>query len=160
MNFFIALVLALAAAETQVPNADNQPAVYHEKTEDLAYKIGSKMRCPVCQGMPIAESPAEMAVAMMKRVREMVDEGKEEPEIITYFTDRYGEWVLLQPKAEGINWLVWLLPPGALIGIFLVAIFRQRQRAALNTDAAPLAAHKPSPNKDAYDAAIERELER
>ena len=39
--------------------------------EAQAQDIGRELRCPVCQGMPISESPADMAQAMMKRVREL-----------------------------------------------------------------------------------------
>ena len=38
-----------------------------ESAEDEAFKIGKLLRCPVCQGMPIAESPSSMAQNMMKR---------------------------------------------------------------------------------------------
>lgn len=85
-----------------------------ETPNDLTYQIGLMLRCPVCQGMPIAESPAEMAQAMMTRIRELHKEGKSKDEILGYFVARYGEWVVLEPKKEGLNWLVWVVPPAVL----------------------------------------------
>ena len=80
--------------------------------------------------MPIAESPAEMAQAMMTRIREMHREGKSREEILAYFVDRYGEGVGLEPKAEGLNWLVWVLPPLVLLGCLLGLLrFIRRERA-------------------------------
>ena len=107
-----------APAPAPVPGS-GVPGVVTEDPTDAAYLIGKEIRCPVCQGMPIADSPSEMAQDMMKRVRVMHNEGKTEQEIFTYFTKSYGDWVLLRPKATGVNWLIWLLPPAALaFGIY------------------------------------------
>jgi cytochrome c-type biogenesis protein CcmH len=78
--------------------------------EQQAYEIGALLRCPVCQGMPIAESPSPMAQDMMRKVREDVALGKSREDILGYFTQRYGEWVLLKPTTQGMNMLVWALP--------------------------------------------------
>ena len=90
-----------------------------ETPQDVTYQIGLLLRCPVCQGMPIAESPAQMAQAMMTRIRELHKEGKSKDEIIEYFVSRYGEWVVLEPRKKGINWLVWGLPPIVLLLLVL-----------------------------------------
>jgi cytochrome c-type biogenesis protein CcmH len=110
--------------------AAGQPTdVVIETPADETYQIGLLLRCPVCQGMPIAESPAEMAQAMMTRIREMHREGKSREEILEYFVERYGQWVVLEPKAEGLNWLVWLLPPLLLLGCVLGLLrFIRRER--------------------------------
>jgi len=143
MNF---LVLTLALAQT--PDAANaaepqqQPAatadtaekpqsnvVRVETTDDPAYQIGLLLRCPVCQGMPISDSPSDTAQAMMRRVRELVAEGKPRDEILAYFKKSYGEWAVLEPERKGINWLVWLLPPGGvLIGIWVFLGYLRRTK--------------------------------
>ena len=111
--------------------AQNTPPPVGEKielsTESEAYQIGLLLRCPVCQGMPIADSPADMAQAMMKKIRTMTDEGRDRQEILDYFVSRYGEWVLLKPKQEGLNWIIWLVPPIVLILGLLWAMNRARQ---------------------------------
>ena len=106
-------------ASDPAPEDVVQPEI--ETTNSPAFQIGLGLRCPVCQGMPIAESPSQMAQDMMVKVREMVADGKSKAEIYDYFAERYGEWVLLEPKAKGFNLGLWILPVLALLlGGFLV----------------------------------------
>ncbi len=111
MNILL-LLLALFSTPLELEN------------EARAQAIGGLLRCPVCQGMPIAESPAPMARDMMGQVRTMVQEKKSDEAIITYFTDRYGDWVRLAPKKEGFTLWVWILPP--LMALVALAIFWRR----------------------------------
>lgn len=78
--------------------------------DDRVARLGNALRCPVCRGVAIADSPAEMARRMMEEVRTQVAEGKSDEEILSFFEARYGEWSLLQPKATGENLIIWLLP--------------------------------------------------
>ncbi len=141
-----ALVATLLVAQ-----GDVSPVV--ETPDSAAHQLGLKLRCPVCQGMPIAESPSEMAQDMMRRVRAMLTEGKSEQEIMDYFVARYGEWVLLAPKPKGANLGLWILPAVALVvGVFLVVVFVRRRVTA------PPSA--PPAEDDPYLAAVRRELEK
>ena len=79
-------------------------------------EVGALLRCPVCQGLSIADSPASMATKMKARVRELLAAGYDEEQILAYFERSYGEFVRLEPARRGINWLVWLAPPIALLG--------------------------------------------
>ncbi len=72
--------------------------------------VSSRLRCPVCQGESIQDSPAELSAQMRTLVREQLATGKNEREVFDYFTQKYGQWILLEPKAEGINLLVYWLP--------------------------------------------------
>jgi len=117
--FGMLMLFAVSAVADQVPDSEVVTDVVVETPDDVTYQIGLLLRCPVCQGMPIAESPAEMAQSMMTRIRELHQEGKSKDEIIQYFIDRYGEWVLLEPRAEGLSWMVWIMPPlFLLIGLY------------------------------------------
>jgi cytochrome c-type biogenesis protein CcmH len=69
-----------------------------------------QLRCPVCQGSSIQESPSAEATAMKEIVRERLSKGESEDEIKAYFVSRYGDWILLAPPAHGINLLVYILP--------------------------------------------------
>jgi cytochrome c-type biogenesis protein CcmH len=64
----------------------------------------------VCQGESIQDSPAELAAQMKSLVREQLVSGRSEAQVFEYFTAKYGQWILLEPKAEGINLLVYWLP--------------------------------------------------
>ncbi|HET8798258.1 MAG TPA: cytochrome c-type biogenesis protein CcmH, partial [Thermoanaerobaculia bacterium] len=79
------------------------------------HRIGVLLRCPVCQGMSVADSPAEMAVNMKGQVRELVARGYTEEQILKYFELSYGQFVLLKPKFEGVTGMVWVLPVVALL---------------------------------------------
>lgn len=74
-------------------------------------EVAALLRCPVCQGMAVADSPAEMAVNMKEQVRELLSRGYTEEQILKYFELSYGQFVLLKPKYV----LVWLLPLIALV---------------------------------------------
>jgi cytochrome c-type biogenesis protein CcmH len=85
-------------------------------------EVAALLRCPVCQGLSVADSPATMAQKMKVEVREMLAEGYDQDQILTYFERSYGEFVRLKPPLRGVNWLVWLGPGlGLLLGLALVA---------------------------------------
>ncbi len=162
-----ALLLALALGGPA--HAEGEPAAGRQTVpltsdNDPAFLIGKGLRCPVCQGMPIAESPSEMAQAMMVRVREMLAEGKSPDEVRQYFVERYGEWVLLEPTREGVNVLVWVLPPIALVvglGLALVAVRRLRGASTpTSTSTSTTTTMSTGPGaEDPYLAAVRRAVE-
>jgi cytochrome c-type biogenesis protein CcmH len=87
------------------------------------HEVASLLRCPVCQGMSVADSPSEMAINMKEQVRELLARGYTEEQILKYFELSYGQFVLLRPKFEGVNALVWLLPIFAvIIGVTIVLL--------------------------------------
>ena len=94
--------------------------------------LASRLRCPVCQGLPIADSPSASALAMLSQTRDLLARGYTEAQVEEYFVRAYGEFVLLQPTAEGFNLVVWLAPLAAVaIGGALIArrLRRARRRA-------------------------------
>jgi cytochrome c-type biogenesis protein CcmH len=100
-----------------------QPADIDEQTRAIA----SELRCPVCQNLSVADSPAELAQEMRALVREQLEQGKSPDEIKKFFVSKYGDWVLLAPPAKGFGLLLWLLPAlGAVIGVVVVIILTRR----------------------------------
>lgn len=144
-----------AFAPQQAGSSPLEPAL-----EARVQKLGKELRCPTCQGLSIADSPASMARAQLDKVREMVSAGKTDEEIRAYFVARYGEWILLSPKTEGFNWLVWLGPALLLIFGFGV-IIRQIRRSAVNppipSARAEERSEEPSSHPPAAAAAAEDE---
>ena len=156
----LAILLSGVLADFAPQQAGSEPLA--PALEGRVQKLGKQLRCAVCQGMSIADSPASMARAQLDKVRALVSEGKSDEEIRSYFVERYGEWVLLQPQAHGINWLVWL-GPLALLLIGLGVIVRQVQKRPVPT--APPAERRPqstraSSDEDEYLAKVRAELER
>ena len=102
--------------------------------------VSSRLRCPVCQGESIQDSPAELSAQMKALVREQLASGKTEKDVFDYFVQKYGQWILLEPKAEGINLLVYWLPVLFLViggGGIVIAVRRWTRPAttAVITDA-------------------------
>lgn len=84
--------------------------------------LASRMRCPVCQGLSVADSPSSSAQAMLSQVRDLLAAGYGEQQILDYFEGAYGEFVLLEPKARGFNLVVWLTPIlGLALGIWVLS---------------------------------------
>ncbi len=82
---------------------------------------GARIKCPVCQGESIAESPSETSTAMLAVVAEKVAAGESDDQIIQYFTDRYGSGILLDPPFRGRTLALWLTPLAALAaGVALI----------------------------------------
>jgi cytochrome c-type biogenesis protein CcmH len=114
-------------------------------------EVGSLIRCPVCQGMAVADSPAEMAVNMKAQVRELLARGYTEEQILRYFELSYGQFVLLRPKFEGVTRMVWLLPVAALlVGLGVVAMKVRKLRDV----PAPKPGAETTPAEDPYLARV------
>ncbi|MGH7264310.1 MAG: cytochrome c-type biogenesis protein [Candidatus Rokuibacteriota bacterium] len=84
-------------------------------SEEAVAAIARQLRCVVCQNLSVADSPSEMARQMRELIRERLAQGESRDQVVDYFVDRYGEWVLLSPRARGFNLLVWILP---FVGLF------------------------------------------
>ena len=115
------------------------------RTEELT----DRMRCPVCQGLSIADSDTMIALAMKEEVRQFLGAGYTEEQILLYFESSYGEFIRLEPKPTGFNLVVWLAPAVALLLGFGIVVYRLRHSsrsretvAAVEADAAALEAYR------------------
>jgi cytochrome c-type biogenesis protein CcmH len=106
-----------------------RPGLAATVSEEEVHAIATQLRCVVCQNLSVADSPSEMARQMRDLIRERLVAGDRPEQVMAYFVQRYGEWVLLAPPARGFNLLLWLAPFGAvLIGLALVATLARRWR--------------------------------
>jgi cytochrome c-type biogenesis protein CcmH len=81
----------------------------------------------VCQNLSVADSPSEMANQMRGVIRERLAAGDTPEQVVHYFVDKYGEWILLSPAPHGFNLVVWLAPALAvLVGLVAVALLLRR----------------------------------
>ena len=116
----IALVLTLVLSQGYAPLRQGQDPL-DQTREARVQLIGKQLRCAVCQGVSIADSPASMARAQLDKVRELVSAGKTDQEIYDYFVERYGEWALMEPKKSGVTLGLWLAPVLLLVlGVLLI----------------------------------------
>lgn len=99
--------------------------------------LAQRLRCPVCQGESIQDSPAELSTQMKGLVREQLAAGKSEQEVLDYFLAKYGDWILLEPRAAGLNLLVYWLPVVFLLiggGALFMIVRKWTRNAATNSD--------------------------
>ena len=139
----IATLLLLAAVSvpdvTAVVGPPAGPKMSGEALTNHAEQLADIIRCPVCQGSSVGDSPSEMARNMKQQVFELVAAGFDDEQIIRYFEASYGEFIRLEPKTEGLNWVVWLAPGiGLVLGLIVLGL-RMRRGEALASDALPSA---------------------
>ncbi|GAA4891128.1 cytochrome c-type biogenesis protein [Ferrimonas pelagia] len=92
--------------------------------------LAAELRCPQCQNQNLHDSNSPIALDMRLQVYEMVEEGKSNAEIVTYFTDRYGDFVRYRPAFDPRTYILWLGPVLFLIAGGAIAVaFARRQRA-------------------------------
>lgn len=83
------------------------------------HNVASQLRCPICQGESVADSPSEIAQQMRGVIRQQIQEGKSDQEIVQYFVSRYGEQnIIWSPPWAGFTLLIWIVP----IVLFLVGL--------------------------------------
>ena len=95
--------------------------------ETRTHEVGLLLRCPVCQGSSVADSPSSTAINMKNEVRDLLAQGYDQPQILAWFEASYGQFVLMQPKAEGLNMLVWLGPGVLLLAGFVLVVVQIRK---------------------------------
>ena len=145
-----ALLLAAAGpAAAQRPTDDPRQVVGPPRGQPLTgdaletrtKRVASLLRCPVCQGLSVADSPSSTAQNMKAHVRELVAAGYDQDQILAYFERSYGEFVRLEPARRGVNWLVWIAPvAGLLLGVAIVLFALRSPKAAAVSEAASSAA--------------------
>lgn len=96
--------------------------------QDRAERIGSLVRCPVCNGESIADSPAPLARDMMGVVREQIDAGLSDEQIIDGLLASYTDSQRLDPELSAATIALWLVPGVALAGGIVLGVRELRDR--------------------------------
>lgn len=91
--------------------------------------VAAELRCPTCTGLSVLESDASFSVQIKDIVLEQVNQGKSKDEILKYFTERYGPWILRSPPKSGVNLVAWIVPLVLLtVGPILVWLLVWRRK--------------------------------
>jgi len=142
----LASLLALLGATPDAPPLDlgavhdavgapAGPPLSGETLERRLTALASEIRCPVCQGQAIVDSPAESARHMKDQVRMMLAAGYSDQQVLTWLEGRYGEFIRLAPRAEGLNLIVWILPLALMLaGAIVVAVILAKNKRAAERD--------------------------
>ena len=106
------------------------------RAEDRVASIGAAIKCPVCQGEAIVDSPSETAQAMVEVLEEKVAEGLSDEQIFDFFTERYGDGIRLDPRFTMQTLLLWVLPLVAIAGGVWMIMARRRRPELATEEAA------------------------
>jgi cytochrome c-type biogenesis protein CcmH len=131
-KLFIALaaaLMALAAWAKDAPLAADDPAL-----EKRVMAIATELRCLVCQNQTIADSHADLAVDLRQQIREMLKKGNTDQQVLSYMTDRYGDFVLYRPPVKATTWFLWFGPGLLLVAGVAGLILILRRRARMSDD--------------------------
>ena len=130
--------------------------------DQRVHDVASQLKCLVCQGESVADSPATLSLQMRGVIRQQLQSGKSEQEVIQYFVSRYGDRILLSPPWQGLTLVTWLVPIALMIGgvLLLFVVLRSWQS---NSDKQPIEDRAESVNIDEkelayYQRQIEEEL--
>jgi len=122
--FLVWVFMATAAFSVQPDEILDDPAL-----EARARELSKGLRCLVCRNESIDESNAELARDLRLLVRERLVAGDTDNEAVDFIVARYGEYVLLKPRATGGNLVLYLIGPVLLLlggGVATVYVRRRR----------------------------------
>lgn len=155
---FLALSLGWLAARA-APAAAQGATPPGPVTDDDVNRVAKLLYCPVCENIPLDVCPTQACIQWRATIREKLEAGWTEQQILSYFATQYGERVLARPSTRGINILVWIIPPVVLAaGAFFLWRYL-KSMAPAKSGAAPAARANQVP-ADEYTRRIEQELKR
>ena len=82
----------------------------NEKNDDLEKKILKNIRCLICQGQSVYDSESDFASSIKLIVDKKINEGSSENQIYEFLRQKYGDWIIYDPKLNKNTYILWLLP--------------------------------------------------
>lgn len=155
----LAVMMSLAVAGVSLAQGSGPGAV----TDDQVNAVARQLYCPVCENIPLDVCGTQACAQWRELIREKLGQGWGEDQIKDYFVAQYGDRVLAMPPARGLNWLVYIIPPLAILaGIFILfSAFRAWRKPATAAKTDQAAALPPQPvagAQDEYARRLEEEL--
>ena len=126
---FWLLLLASPPLYALMADTSQAASVTEDPLERQMLEIAKELRCAVCQNQAVAESNSDLAKDMRALIREQLVAGKSHAEIMDYFVQRYGDYVLLKPPYARTGTVLWILPPALLMLLAVLAWFFIRRHA-------------------------------
>ena len=124
--------ICLISYPITVLSVESNEILSDPELEERARAISKNLRCLVCRNENIDDSNAELAKDLRLLVRERLAIGETNKEITNYVVSRYGEYVLLMPRFNWLNWFLWLCGPIMLISGFIVVIWSFKNKSRIN----------------------------
>lgn len=160
-KLYFALLLALATALilASAALAQDNPPPPQAITDDQINAVARDLYCPVCENIPLDVCPTQACAEWRELIREKLAAGWSEDQIKQYFVDQFGDRVLATPPARGLNWLVYIVPPVAILaGVYLLYRALLAWRRPLPEVASEVTENLPA--DDEYVRRLEEELKK
>ena len=132
--FAMAVMMGSPAAYAVQPDEIMSDPAMETRARDLSREL----RCMVCQNQSIDDSEAPLARDLRVLVRERLSAGDSDPQVVDFLVARYGEFVLLKPRFEWHNAVLWLTPAAALLAGAIAIYAALRRRRVAPSRVAPL----------------------
>lgn len=125
--FLLLVVLLLENSPSIAFAQDGNP------TDDQVNAIAKDLYCPVCENVPLDVCPTQACAQWRALIKEKLTDGWSEKQIKQYFVDQYGDRVLAQPPARGLNLMVYILPPLFFVGGIIV-VYKNLKKTKKNSE--------------------------
>lgn len=136
MRWLCVWMLAWSALWAQAKDAT--PLADDEAVEQRLIVIADELRCLVCQNESLAGSRADLAQDLRREIRNLIRQGKTDPEIIDFLVSRYGDFVRYRPPLKPTTWLLWggpfVLAGAGLAGLLMFLRRRRVPDATLSAE--------------------------
>jgi len=100
LNLFLIIFLLIGFSQGQS----------NEKKSELKNKILKNIRCLICQGQSVYDSESDFASSIKLIVNKKIDGGLSEEQVYKFLREKYGDWVIYEPKLNKNTFVLWLLP--------------------------------------------------
>lgn len=127
----LALLVSLGAALAQ-----GAPLEFRDDAEGRRFHaLVAELRCVMCQNQSLADSDAQIARDLRRKVLALMREGKDDDAIKQFLVARYGDFVLYRPRMGASTWALWFGPALLLVGggVLVARVVRARSRTRLLT---------------------------
>ena len=142
-SFMLGSISASALAQASAPS------------DDAVNQIASQLYCPMCENITLEDCTTQACRQMRELIRQQLAEGWTEEAIKDYFVAQYGDRVLGDPPARGLNWVLYVLPPVAILGGIALVILLIKKKP---TEA--ITPQKPERSDDPYLLQVEQDLKK
>jgi cytochrome c-type biogenesis protein CcmH len=121
------LLVIFGVAVVGFGRSNSRPSI-----DDRTISVASGLRCLVCQGESVAESPSGFAKSVRALIRHELQHGRSPAWIRAFLVSKYTDSILLAPPTSGLGSIAWLAPPLLLlggVGLLATLVYDWRRRA-------------------------------
>jgi cytochrome c-type biogenesis protein CcmH len=122
------LVLLLLSFSSPALAGEAAPAAADPALEERVTALATELRCLVCQNQTLADSNAPLAVDLRNQIRERMQKGASERDIIGFMVERYGDFILYRPPWKAATLLLWIGPILLMVGGLAALFYRLARR--------------------------------